>query len=217
VTDDVLADQIDYYRQRAGEYDLTAYGDIAAARERIRRITGQLQPTGSVLEIACGTGLWTEALARQAATVTAIDAAPEMVQLARRRVPSPNVRFEVADIFAWTTAASFDVIFFSALLSHVPTNRFGQFWAVLRPLVADGGRVLFIDEHVDERGKEAYLTGRDEVVERQLRDGRTFRIIKNFVDPDRLQRRLRALGWQCELRRDGSDWVCGEARPVKTG
>src|SRR5215471_6335899 len=27
VTDEVLADQVDYYRRRAGEYDATAYGD----------------------------------------------------------------------------------------------------------------------------------------------------------------------------------------------
>jgi hypothetical protein len=29
VTDEVLADQVDYYRRRAGEYDVTAYGDVA--------------------------------------------------------------------------------------------------------------------------------------------------------------------------------------------
>jgi SAM-dependent methyltransferase len=124
------------------------------------------------------------------------------------------VTFEVADVFAWTTDASFDVIFFSALLSHVPTSRFEDFWAVLRALLAEGGRVLFIDEHVDERDKEAYVEGRDEIVERRLRDGRTFHIVKNFVDPAQLEHRLQELGWDCEIRRDGDDWVRGEARPA---
>ena len=55
------------------------------------------------------------------------------------------------------------------------------------PRTAGNGRVLFIDEHVDERGKEAYVAGRDEVVERQLADGSTFRVIKNFVDPTGLE------------------------------
>ena len=64
VTDEVLADQVDYYRRRAGEYDVTAYGDdVAAARARIARLVAEMRPAGSVLEIACGTGLWTEALA----------------------------------------------------------------------------------------------------------------------------------------------------------
>jgi demethylmenaquinone methyltransferase/2-methoxy-6-polyprenyl-1,4-benzoquinol methylase len=216
VTDDVLADQVGYYRHRAGEYDVTAYGDVAAARVRIARLAAEMHPTGTVLEIACGTGLWTEALAGLAATVTAIDAAPEMVDIARGRVTSANVTFEVADMFSWTTDATFDVIFFSALLSHVPMSRFEQFWTLLRRRLAEGGRVLFIDEHVAVREKEAYVAGRDEIVERRLLDGRTFRIIKNFVDPERLGHRLHEMGWECEIRRDGIDWVCGEARPLRS-
>jgi demethylmenaquinone methyltransferase/2-methoxy-6-polyprenyl-1,4-benzoquinol methylase len=212
VTDEVLADQVDYYRRRAGEYDVTAYGDVAAARARIARLVAEMRPAGSVLEIACGTGLWTEALAGWAVTVTAIDAAPEAVAIARDRVRAAGVSFEVADVFSWDPGTRFDVIFFSAWLSHVPESRFGQFWRLLGSLLTGDGRVLFIDEHVDQRGKEAYVAGRDEVVERQLRDGSTFRLIKNFVDPEGLELRLRRLGWDCAIRRDGSDWVYGEAR-----
>lgn len=215
MSDEVLADQVDYYRRRAGEYDATAYGDVAAARVRIARLVGQMRPAGRVLEIACGTGLWTEALAELADTVTAIDAAPEAVEIARDRVRSANVSFEVVDVFSWDPDARFDVIFFSAWLSHVPASRVEGFWHSLRGLLAEDGRVLFIDEHVDERGKEAYLPGRDEIVERRLRDGSTFRVIKNFVDPDRLELRLRRLGWDCTIRRDGNDWVYGEARLVR--
>jgi len=215
VTDEVLAEQLDYYRRRAGEYDATAYGDVAAARARIARLVAGLRPAGNVLEVACGTGLWTEALARLADSVTAIDAAPEAVEIARARVTSANVSFEVADVFSWAPGARFDVIFFSAWLSHVPADRFEQFWQSLRNLLAGDGRVLFIDEHIDERGKEAYVAGQDEVVERRLRDGGTFRVIKNFVHPERLELRLRRLGWDCEVRRDGRDWVRGEARPAR--
>jgi 2-polyprenyl-3-methyl-5-hydroxy-6-metoxy-1,4-benzoquinol methylase len=214
VTDELLADQVAYYRERACEYDMTAYEDIAAARARIARLVAEMQPTGTVLEIACGTGLWTEALARLADKVTAIDAATEAVALARDRVRSEYVRFEVADVFSWATEERFDVIFFSAWLSHVPASRFEQFWQLLRRLLANGGRVLFIDEHVDVRDKEAYVPGRDEVVERRLRDGRQFRIVKNFIDPERLEHQLRELGWDCQIRRDGSDWIRGQARPA---
>jgi trans-aconitate methyltransferase len=214
MTDDALADQVAYYRRRAGEYDATAYGDVAAARARIARLVAEMRPAGSVLEIACGTGLWTEALAEWADTLTAIDAAPEAVAIARERVRPANVSFEVADVFSWDPGTRFDVIFFSAWLSHVPASRFGQFWQLLGHLLAGDGRVLFIDEHIDERGKESYVAGRDDVVERQLGDGTTFRVIKNFVDPPELELRLRQLGWDCAIRRDGSDWVSGEARPA---
>jgi 2-polyprenyl-3-methyl-5-hydroxy-6-metoxy-1,4-benzoquinol methylase len=214
VSDEVLADQVDYYRRRASEYDVTAYNDVAAARVRIARLVAEMRPTGRVLEIACGTGLWTEALARLADTVTAIDAAPEAVEIARDRVRSENVSFEVVDVFSWAPNARYDVIFFSAWLSHVPMSRFEQFWDSLRGLLAENGRVLFIDEHVDEREKEAYVPGRDEIVERRLRDGSAFHVIKNFVDPEQLELQLRQLGWDCAIRRDGHDWVRGEAHPA---
>ncbi|HEX6682552.1 MAG TPA: methyltransferase domain-containing protein [Candidatus Limnocylindrales bacterium] len=218
MTEEVLAHQLDYYRRRAAEYDATAYGDLAAARERIAGLIAQLRPAGRVLEIACGTGMWTEALARLADSVTAIDAAPEAVEIARERVRSANVSFEVADVFSWEPQARFDVIFFSAWLSHVPSSRFDRFWHWLRGVLAEGGRVLFIDEHVDERPKEAYVPGLDEIVERRLNDGSTFRVVKNFVDPQELEPRLRRLGWDCTIRRDGQDhewiWVYGQARPV---
>jgi SAM-dependent methyltransferase len=219
VSDELLTDQIDYYRRRAGEYDATAYGDVAAARTRIARLVAELRPAGQVLEIACGTGLWTEALAGWADHVTAIDAAPEAVAIARDRVRAANVSFEVTDVFAWRPGSRsggperrFDVIFFSAWLSHVPASRFAEFWQLLRDRLAGDGRVLFIDEHVDERGKEVYLAGRDEIVERTLNDGRRFRVVKNFVDPADLERRLSQLGWDAVIGRDGPDWVYGEAR-----
>nr|WP_296068966.1 class I SAM-dependent methyltransferase [uncultured Actinoplanes sp.] len=208
MSDDILAGQIDYYRHRAGEYDATAYGDVAVARPRIARLVAAMRPAGRVLEIACGTGLWTEALAGQARELTAIDTAPEAVAIARRRVPAAH--FEVADVFAYRPAARFDVVFFSAWLSHVPQDRFDRFWRLLGDLITDDGRVLFIDEHVDEQPKEAWVS--DGVVERTLNDGRTFRIVKHFVDPDRLTRRLGRLGWDCTIVRDGPDWVRGEAR-----
>ena len=211
--DEVLAEQVDYYRHRASEYDET-FGDTAAFRARIALLVAEMDPSGRVLEVACGTGLWTQALADVADTVLAIDAAPEMVAIARDRVRSGNVRFEVADVFWWTTGDRFDVIFFSAWLSHVPMCRFEQFWLMLRRLLAEDGRVLFIDEPIDVREKEAYVPGMDEIVERRLNDGRAFRVVKNFIDPEALQARLREMGWACEIRRDGIDLVRGEARPA---
>lgn len=214
MTDDLLAGQAEYYRRRASEYDVTAYGDVAVARDRIARLVARMQPTGAVLEIACGTGLWTEALADRAEAVTAIDAAPEAIAIARDRVPAARVRFEVADVFSWTTTARFDVVFFSAWLSHVPSDRFEQFWRSLRGLLTPGGRVLFVDEHIDARQKELFTSTDGEIVERHLRDGSSFRIVKNFIDPPRLERRLTGIGWQCRIERDGTDWVVGVARPA---
>ncbi|MER7283622.1 class I SAM-dependent methyltransferase [Dactylosporangium sp. NPDC000244] len=210
MTDNVLAEQVGYYRSRAGEYDATAYGDVAAARVRIARLVRAMAPHGRVLELACGTGMWTEALAREAGSVHAVDAAPEAIAIARERVREGEVAFEVADVFGFRAGPAYDVVFFSAWLSHVPQERFEEFWRLVRDSLAPGGRVLFVDEHVDEQPKEAFVG--DEVVERRLTDGRTFRIVKRFIDPPALRDRLRGLGWECRIERDGNDWILGEAR-----
>ncbi len=216
VEESLLSGQIAYYRRRAAEYDRTAYGDLRAARERIDRLVAAIAPEGDVLEIACGTGMWTGALARRARSLTALDAAPEAIAVARDRVADAGVTFVAADIFGWAPGTRFDVIFFSAWLSHVPAARFGPFWAQLATLLAEGGRVVFVDEHVDEIGKERYVPGSDEVITRTLSDGSRFSIVKNFLDPDRVAERLAALGWTCRIARDGPDWVVGEATPAGT-
>ncbi|MEU7874615.1 class I SAM-dependent methyltransferase [Dactylosporangium sp. NPDC049140] len=209
MTDNVLDEQVGYYRSRAGEYDVTAYGDVEAARRRIARLVAAMAPRGRVLELACGTGMWTEALAREAGSVLAVDAAPEAIEIARARVRDGDIAFEVADLFAFRPQERFDVVFFAAWLSHVPEDRFDEFWALVRSLLADEGRVLFVDEHVDEQGKEAFVGA--EVVERRLNDGRAFRIVKRFVDPRALRDRLAGLGWQCRVERDGADWILATA------
>jgi demethylmenaquinone methyltransferase/2-methoxy-6-polyprenyl-1,4-benzoquinol methylase len=67
--------QVAYYRRRAAEYDLTSYGDVPRADRRIASVLGQLRPGGDVLEIACGTGIWTRQLTELGwhATVTRSD------------------------------------------------------------------------------------------------------------------------------------------------
>ncbi len=42
----------------------------------------------------------------------------------------------------------------------------------------------------------------------------TGRFIKNFVDPEELELRLRRLGWDCTIRPDDIRWVYGEAHLV---
>src|SRR5579862_4981426 len=93
--------QVAYYRHRAAEYDLTSYEDVPRADRRIAALLDQLRPDGDILEIACGTGIWTHHLAGHARSLTALDAAPEMITLARQRVADFSVTFVAADVLDW--------------------------------------------------------------------------------------------------------------------
>jgi 2-polyprenyl-3-methyl-5-hydroxy-6-metoxy-1,4-benzoquinol methylase len=212
MTDPQLAEQVAYYRRRAPEYDATSYGDVPAALPRIEQVVSALRPRGRLLEIACGTGVWTAALATHADTVLAVDAAPEALEIARNRVASPDVTFEAADIFSFRPAGRFDTIFFSAWLSHVPRRRFDDFWGSLGSWLTADGRVLFVDEPLSEQAKESYVE--EETVERRLTDGTTFHIVKTFIDPATLSHNLNRLGWTCTTHRaeDAAwPWLYGSA------
>jgi demethylmenaquinone methyltransferase/2-methoxy-6-polyprenyl-1,4-benzoquinol methylase len=168
---------------------------------------GYVPPGGDVLELACGPGMWTQELTARAATVTAVDAAPEMIELARAR--APDATFVQADILRWRPTRRYDVVFFGFWLSHVPDDRFADFWSLVGDCLVDGGRAVFVDEHVANAGKERWLA--DEVVERTLSDGSTHRIVKAYLDPPELTARLAALGWQADVTPLGSGWVVGQA------
>lgn len=235
-----LAEQRAYYRARAGEYDdwWLRRGRYDRGPDHNRRWYAEAEellealrafdPTGQVLELACGTGLWTEQLVRFAERVTAVDASPEMLALARERVGGSRVRYVEADIFSWHSDSLYDVAFFSFWLSHVPPDRFATFWDIVRSCLAPGGRIFFIDSLYSETstatdhrlGEPTAVTTR-----RQLADGREFDIFKVFYRPGELTRRLAELGWTTTVRQTETYFLHGsgtlrqsrDVRPNRAG
>jgi len=191
--DGLVAQQLRYYRARAAEYDATSYAAVSAERASVPAIVDRLGICGDVIELACGTGIWTAELVRHATTLTALDGAPEMLDLARERVPT-GVRFEQADLFDWIPTSSWDVVFFSAWLSHVPADRFSGFWSSVAAALRPGGRVVVLDELPARFHHEAQVEG--EVAVRTLQDGSKHEIVKVFWEPAALVERLAALGWR---------------------
>jgi SAM-dependent methyltransferase len=186
-SEDPVAQQLCYYRARAAEYDMTSYGAVPVEMASVPEIVDRLGIRGDVLELACGTGIWTAELVRHATTLTALDGAPEMLDLARQRVPT-GARFEQADLFDWLPASSWDVIFFSAWLSHVPTDQFAGFWCSVATALRVGGRAIALDELPARSFHEDQVRG--DVAVRTLRNGTKHEIVKVFWQPDALETRL---------------------------
>ncbi len=70
--DRLLDEQPAYYRALAADY-LNQCLDLPGCDE-MTEVLDAFQPTGSVLELACGPGVWTGQLLRYAADVAAVDA-----------------------------------------------------------------------------------------------------------------------------------------------
>ncbi len=192
----LLDEQVSYYRALAPDYlgqalDLPGGDELTEALEAFR-------PTGSVLELACGPGVWTGRLLRHATDVTAVDASPEMLAIAAAWVGDQRVRFVQADLFAWAPDRRYDVVFIGFWLSHVPLERFDSFWSLVADGLKKNGRVFFVDD--------AYRTA-DELVEgpssstirRRLDDGTCYRLVKVPHTPTDLEKRLSRIGWNIKV------------------
>jgi demethylmenaquinone methyltransferase/2-methoxy-6-polyprenyl-1,4-benzoquinol methylase len=191
--DPLLAEQIAYYRAIAMDYtvDVDAACALATALEAY-------QPTGRVLELACGPGAWTELLLRHATSVTAVDSAPEMLARAKARVGEERVRFIQANLFHWTPDQRYDFIFFGFWLSHVPLDRFEAFWSMVADSLAPMGRVFFVDDNA--RTPEELIEGdQSTTIRRRLTDGAGFRLVKVPHHPAELEDRLKRLGWSIRV------------------
>jgi demethylmenaquinone methyltransferase/2-methoxy-6-polyprenyl-1,4-benzoquinol methylase len=226
--DGLLAEQASYYRARAGEYDewwqrTGRYDRGSDATRRwfadVARVEAALERAslaGDVLELACGTGWWTERLARTARSLSCIDASPEVIALNRARLARAGLTlpsYEIADLFDWSPSKYFDAVFFSFWLSHVPAALFDRFWSSVAAALAPGGRVFFIDSAPDDSStaRNHRRPDRDGVQERKLNDGRSFRVVKLFHDPGELAQRLDRLGWRAEIACTPSYFIYGQA------
>jgi SAM-dependent methyltransferase len=213
--EELLRDQVVYYRAVAGEYD-QAY----ASREDLRSLDELAQGLpirGDVLELACGTGQWTRFLASRGHRVTAVDTAPEMLAVARKRVAGLGVEFVQVDLFAWSAPRRFDTVFFAFWLSHVPSARFAAFWELVEGALRPSGRACFVDTGLGEEAAEEVLAGQSApAVRRVLNDGSVHRIVKMFPAPEQLARTLEALGWPARVWPVGAKLIAGVAsRPQR--
>jgi demethylmenaquinone methyltransferase/2-methoxy-6-polyprenyl-1,4-benzoquinol methylase len=208
--DGLLDGQLAYYRARAPEYD-EVYGERGFSS--LTDLVEELPIGGDVLELACGTGQWTVRLARTAGHVTAVDGAPEMLEIARRRVEAAGLTatFEQADLFAWRPQTRYDTVFFAFWLSHVPPQRFAAFWAAVAAAVRPGGRVVFVDTDAAERLTERAAPGARETVLRTLKDGSEHEVVKLFHDAAGLAAALGKLGWTAQVDPADGGFIRGVA------
>ena len=224
IVDQLLDEQIRYYRERTPEYDEWFFrqGRYNCGPEQtrlwfkeveeVRRSLNASKPTGHVLELACGTGLWTEQLTPHAAQVTAVDSSPEAIELNRRRVKSNHVEYQLANLFEWSPNARYDFVFFGFWLSHVPPSRFITFWNLVRNCLAPGGRVFFVDSRHHPAATSKGQSPVDPTAvrsRRRLNDGREFDIVKIFYKPEELKLQLSSLGWLATVHETANFFVYG--------
>jgi ubiquinone/menaquinone biosynthesis C-methylase UbiE len=189
---------VSYYAARAPEYDRIyekpeRQADIADLRERLPALFSGKR----VLEIACGTGFWTQFIAPQARAMVALDAAPQTMAIAAQRVAPDKVRFVTGDAYTLPTdLGAFDAAFAGLWFSHVPRARQREFLKGLGAVLAPGAVAVLLDNRYVP-GSSTPITETDADGDsyqlRPLDDGSTHRVLKNFPTSARLRQLLDGL------------------------
>ena len=204
-----------YYAARAAEYDR-----IYLKPERqadLRQIEAWLPAHFAgrrVLEVACGTGYWTRLIAPVVTHMLALDASPETLEIARRRVPPERMAFTVGDAYAlhecMKSGQRFDAAFAGFWWSHLPRARLRDFLQGLHACLEPGARVVFLDNRfvpgsstpVSEEDAQG-----DTWQQRRLDDGSTHRVLKNFPTEAQLREAVAGLATDVRITTWGHYWA----------
>jgi 2-polyprenyl-3-methyl-5-hydroxy-6-metoxy-1,4-benzoquinol methylase len=189
---------VEYYSQRATEYEEIYERDDPVRRRELAEIDAQIRRTFAnrrVLEIACGTGFWTRVVTEVAETVVATDASSAMLELAREKISSEkSVKFAQASAYdLGSVEGNFDAALANFWLSHVPRSQLQQFIAQLHARIGSGS-VVFMADNINVPGVGGEFVTRngceDTYKIRQLKDGSKHQIIKNYFDANGLRQML---------------------------
>ena len=152
-----MTDTATFWDREAEKYAASASGNPAAYEYTLGQTRSYLRPTDHVLEIACGTGSTAVLLAPDVASYRGTDISPEMIRIARGKLPvaGADLRFDVAGDLP--DSGTFDVILAHSFFHLVPDmeRRMAQIYDLLPP----GGYFISKTATLQGRGLKWALIG----------------------------------------------------------
>ena len=181
---------LDYYNKRLKEYEA-----IYAKPERqtdLQKLVARLQAdlkNSKVLELACGTGWWTEKLVSNASSWTATDADPAALEFVQKKTIQGLSAIKLLNAYQPQVNELVDCIFAAHWYSHLKLNEQQAFFEAVLTCLKPGGCLIMLDNK--------YVSGSSTPVSRTdtfgntyqsrpLKDGSTHEVLKNFPTQDQL-------------------------------
>lgn len=187
-----LEDEITrYYDAISLDYDKSAgytNPEVEELRKSIKERFQEILCGKNVLEIACGTGYWTQVIAETSKSVLAIDINPSMISMAAEKCAKlNNVSFLVADAYTLKgIPGGFDAAFAHWWWSHIPKNLITSFLNTLHSKLNTGSIVFFRDHLAYSGFKTSDNIEGNNIENRQLSDGSAFNVVKNYPSKDEI-------------------------------
>ena len=165
---------------------------------RLRYVADRAPLRGSdVLDVGCGGGLLSEALAAEGARVTAIDLAPDLLRVARLHTLESGMevdyRQQSVESLAQERPQGFDVVTCMELLEHVPDPVSGV--AACAALLTPGGRVCVSTLNRTPAAFALAIVGAEYVAGLLPKGTHSYR---DFIRPSELAGWLRRCGLELE-------------------
>ena len=180
------SDIVSYYSDRANEYENVyskpeRQGDLLIAGQILQGIFAEKD----VLEIACGTGYWTQKISVTAKNILATDVNGSVIEIAKsKKYAHAKVNFQIADIYNLAGTAEHENLFGGFIWSHIKLEDLYSFIDKVGSLVRKGGTIVFMDNNYVD-GSNLPLTDIDDLGNtyqtRTLENGTTYKVLKNFA------------------------------------
>ena len=185
---------IEYYQKRAGEYDQIYLRDDPARQAELAAMYALSQralANRQVLDLACGTGFWTQVVSGAAKSIVGIDInAATLAEAARKNYRCP-VQFVLADMYHLPLDARlYDGALATFILSHVRRQDIPHLAEIVHRAIAPGSPVFLCDNNpITEATRE--ISWDDEHIntykKRRLENGEEYTILKNYFSRDELE------------------------------
>ena len=203
---------VKYYKGRASEYD--AIYSKPERRHDIKLLstflTEQLR-NRSVLEVACGTGFWTQFFAPHTLSTTATDYNEEVLSIARGRLDAyDNIRVERSDAHSLVNiSGEFNAGVAAFWWSHLEITKIARFLQTFHAKLLAGSLVVMTD-NIFVEGSSTPLSRTDgegnSYQIRQLKDGRRYEILKNFPSEIEFRKHIEPYGINIQFRKFTYFW-----------
>jgi SAM-dependent methyltransferase len=194
-----------YYSRRAAEYEqIYQKPERQHELEWLRGRIPAIFRDRTVLEVACGTGYWTQYIARTAAMVHACDINDSVLEIAREKpIPKARVNFFKADAVSLEgVPAGCDAAFAGFWWSHVKKSELAKFVQNLASKLEPGAVVAILDNQYAE-GSSTAISRRDAEGNtyqlRHLANGEEHEVLKNFPTADELREAVRPVAREAHL------------------
>lgn len=159
-----------YYAKRSSEYDrIYSKPERQEDLQALSQLLPELLVERQLLEVACGTGYWTQFVAPICTSILATDYNTEVLKLAENRLAEKeNVSFQQADAFNLNVQGAFNGGLSAFWWSHLEKEKIPSFLTEFHSKLLPGSRVVFVDNN--------FVSGSSTPISREDEEGNTYQV-----------------------------------------